>query len=150
GHGIDTDFFTPDTSIARESWWLSIGRLSPVKRHDRAIREASTVGKELHIVGEGPERKALETLASELHATVKFVGGLSQERVRDQFRRAALFLHMSETGSLDKVVLEALACGCPVRTNDPALKFLEKEDREYVQKNHSLQSLIPRILGYYT
>ena len=57
-----------------------------------------------------------------------------------------MFIHTSETGSLDKVVLEALACGCPVSTTNPALKFMESEGPEYVQKNHSLQGLIPRIL----
>jgi glycosyltransferase involved in cell wall biosynthesis len=146
GHGIDTDFFTPGSSVMREDWWVSVGRLNPSKRHDVAIREAAAAGKQLHIVGDGPEREKLEQLAKELDADVVFVGGTDQAGVRDVFRRAALFVHTSETGSLDKVVLEAVACGCPVRTHDPALKFIEHEGPDYVRANHSLERLIPAIL----
>lgn len=146
GHGIDTDFFTVDSSVPRGTHWLSAGRLSASKRHDLAIREATQAGKELRILGDGPERGRLEALAQELGARVVFVGGQTHTGVRDEFRRAALFLHTSETGSLDKMVLEAIACGCPVQTKDPALKFLEHEGPEYVRREHSLKNLIPRIL----
>jgi len=145
GHGIDTDFFSPGP-IPRGSHWLSVGRLTASKRHDLAIRDAHAAGKELWIAGEGPERKRLEALSQELGASVLFLGGLMQARLRDEYRKAALLVHRSETGSLDKVVLEALACGCPVRTNDAALKFMESMGPEYVRQNHSLPTLIPRIL----
>jgi len=146
GHGIDTNFFSPDSNIAREDWWVSVGRLNPSKRHDLAMRAAHEAGKQLRIVGDGPEREKLEALARELGADVVFVGGLDQAGVRDIFRRAAKFVHTSETGSLDKVVLEAVACGCPVSTRDPALKFLEHEGPAYVREHHSLERLIPAIL----
>lgn len=146
GHGIDTDFFSPDASIARGDWWLTAGRLNKSKRHDLAIRIAAQADKELRIVGEGPERKHLEALASEFGASVRFLGALTQSQLRDEYRKAALLVHTSETGSLDKVVLEALACGLPVRTNDPSLKALENASPAYVSEHHSLQRLIPRIL----
>lgn len=150
GHGIDTDFFCPDPSVAREDWWVSVGRLNPSKRHDLAIRAAHEAGRQLYIVGEGPERNNLEHLARELGVDVVFVGGVSHKEVRNIFRRAARFVHTSETGSLDKVVLEAVACGCPVSTGDPALKFIEHEGPAYVQREHSLSALIPRILNSLT
>jgi len=46
----------------------------------------------------------------------------------------------------DKVVLESLACGLHVRTNDPALKMLENASPAYVREHHSLQKLIPAIM----
>lgn len=147
GHGIDTDFFSPDASVVRENYILSVGRLMPSKRHDLAIRIAVKDGKELRIVGEGQERKSLEALAGELGARVNFLGGLSHAQLRDEYRRASALIHTSETGSLDKVVLEALACGLHVRTNDNALKPLEHEGPQYVREHHSLQSLIPAILS---
>lgn len=149
GHGIDTDFFTPDKSIHRGTHWLSVGRLMPSKRHDLAIRVAAREGKELHIAGEGPERNNLEMLTRTTAAKVKFLGGLSQIELRDEYRKAALFIHTSETGSLDKVVLEALACGLPIRTHDPALKFLEQEGPDYVRAHHSLPQLIRIIMRWY-
>ena len=146
GHGIDSDFFSPDASVARGKWILSVGRLMQSKRHDLAIRFAMQEGKELRIAGEGPERKNLELLARELGARAQFLGALTQSQLRDEYRKAAYFIHTSETGSLDKVVLEALACGLPVRTNDQALKALEDVSPAYVREHHSLQRLIPAIL----
>ncbi len=147
GHGIDTDIFYPDPSIPRGEWALSLGRLTKSKRHDLAIDIAHKDGKELKIVGDGPEREALELYAKKLGARVEFLGGIPHTQLGDMYRRAAYFIHTSETGSLDKVVLEALVCGCPVRTNDPALKFLENEGPEYVRQNHSLEKLIPKIIS---
>jgi len=147
GHGIDTDFFCPDPSVARGDWLLSVGRLMPSKRHDLAIQRAVQEGRVLRIAGEGPERAHLEALAHTRGATVQFLGALSQAQLRDEYRTAAYLIHTSETGSLDKVVLEALACGLPVRTNDPALKSLENEGPQYIREHHSLQRLIPAILG---
>ena len=146
GHGIDTDFFTPDPDVARGNSTLSVGRLMPSKRHDLAIRAAARDGRELRIAGGGPERKNLELLARELGAAVHFLGALTQLQLRDEYRKAAYLIHTSETGSLDKVVLEALACGCPVKTNDPALKHLEQATPAYVREHHSLAKLIPAIL----
>ena len=102
--------------------------------------------RELRIAGDGPERKSLEALALELGARVHFLGGINQTQLRDEYHKAAYLIHTSETGSLDKVVLEALACGCPVKTNDPALKYLEQAAPAYVREHHSLAKLIPAIL----
>lgn len=144
GHGIDTEFFTPDASVARGTHFLSVGRLMQSKRHDLAIRAAKTAGVPLRIAGEGPERERLAALARELGADVTFQGGLTQEKLRDEYRAAAKLVHRSLTGSLDKVVLEAAACGCSIDSTDPAIRVLPLSG-EFVRKHHSLQSLIPRI-----
>ena len=116
GHGIDTDFFTPDPAVRREKHILSVGRLSDSKQHDLVITAAVLAKRKLLIAGEGPERQNLEALAAFLHSDVTFLGGLSQEELRDEYRKAAFLIHASVTGSVDKVVLEALACDCAVIT----------------------------------
>lgn len=146
GHGIDTKFFSPGQPVARDDFALSVGRLTRSKRHDLAIRRAVADHRELHIAGEGPDKARLLALVDELHAHVRFLGGITQAQLRDEYRAAAYLIHTSETGSLDKVVLEALACGLPVHTNDPALKTLENAGPTYVQKHHSLKALVPCIL----
>jgi len=148
GHGIDTDFFSPNDNIKRESFLLSVGRLSPIKRHDLVIEIAAREGILLHIAGEGDERENLESLARRVGVNVVFLGALSHVQLRDEYRRAARFIHRSETGSLDKVVLEAAACGCPVDTTDPALVGLPLSP-SYVREHHGLSSLIPRIFSFY-
>lgn len=150
GHGIDVDFFSPDTSVTRGDWLLSVGRLMPSKRHNTAIRTAARDGKELHIAGEGSERKKLEKLAHSLGVRVRFLGGLTQTQLREEYRTAARLIHTSETGSLDKVVLEALACGLPVDSTDSSLGNLPlaSGDPSYVRERHSLQNLIPHMLTF--
>jgi len=148
GHGIDTDFFKPDAAVKRGAHLLSVGRLMPSKRHDLAIRAAKEADMSLRIAGDGPERERLEALARELGVDVAFLGALTQEKLRDEYRVAAKLIHRSETGSLDKVVLEAAACGLAVDTTDPALATLPFSP-EYVREYHSLQKLIPRIVDSY-
>jgi glycosyltransferase involved in cell wall biosynthesis len=148
GHGIDTDFFSPDPGVARGSHFLSVGRLMRSKRHDLAIEAARLENRALRIAGDGPERRSLEALARSAGVHAEFLGGINQTQLRQEYRQAGYLIHTSETGSLDKVVLEALACGLPVRTHDPALKHLETADAEYVRRNHSLASLIPAILKH--
>lgn len=167
GHGIDTDFFSLDRGVTRGSGILSVGRLMPSKRHDLAIRAAALANRELTIIGDGPERTHLEALARSLGAHVRFLGGLTQTQLRDEYRKAAFLIHTSETGSLDKVVLEALATDVSVITTSNVFKDFpvhiveatpaaiaealthtrESVDRvEIIKSNHSLQKLIPRIL----
>lgn len=146
GHGIDTDFFSPDPSVPRGAHALSAGRLMPSKRHDLALGKAREESRELRIAGSGPEQPKLEAVAEKLGVKAVFLGGLTQAQLRDEYRTAACLYHTSETGSLDKVVLEALACGLHVKTDDPALAYAESAGPEYVKEHHSLSRLIPRIL----
>jgi len=149
---------------------LSAGRLSPTKRHDLVIRAAEHFGNEVRIAGTGPEQQRLEELASRLSlsARVHFLGPQMQKQLREEYRTAGVFVHASETGSLDKVVLEALACGLPVVTTSASLTdmpvtvvaatpdaiakavlTIHSVDTQplvaYVKECHSLQHLIPRI-----
>ena len=172
GHGIDVDFFSPDQKVVRGTAVLSAGRLSPTKRHDLVIQAAEHFPNEVRIVGEGPEKQHLEVLAANLSlgSRVHFLGAHTQEELREEYRRAGVFVHVSETGSLDKGVLEALAGGWPVVTTSTTLVGLPvmvvlptpnaiaegvlaahsndtKSLVTYVRDHHSLQSLIPAILG---
>lgn len=172
GHGIDVDFFSPDERISHGTTVLSAGRLSPTKRHDLVIRAAEHFPNEIRIVGDGPEQHNLEALSEHLSLTprVQFLGPQTQEQLRDEYRKAGVLVHTSETGSLDKVVLEALACGLPVVTTSATLSELPvtivsptpsgiaegvvkmrqtgtQSRVAYVREHHSLQRLISAILS---
>lgn len=150
GHGIDTEFFSLDAQVVRQAHALSVGRLMPVKRHDLLIRSVARAERKLRIAGDGPERVKLEKLASELGAEVEFLGGITQDRLRDEYQSAGVLLHTSKTGSLDKVVLEALACGCPVITTSNSytnLPVIECAPEEIAQKLSMSQQLDSRALS---
>ena len=64
-------------------------------------------------------------------------------------------LNGSETGSLDKVILEALACGCPILTSNPAARetlaaypefFTATDDPKALA--HRLATLLQRASAY--
>ncbi len=137
GHGIDTDIFRPDPSIVRGTHLLSVGRLTESKHHDKAILRAKELGVELRIAGEGPAREKLEDFAMLNGVRVTFLGGLTHTQLRDEYLRAARLIHYSDTGSLDKVLLEALACNTPITTE-------YQEYRKY--EPQSFKVLIPKIV----
>jgi glycosyltransferase involved in cell wall biosynthesis len=133
GHGIDTTFFTPMFREKRkkgEIRLLSAGRISFAKHHDMILRALALLpdGAHLTIAGapatgadRGYENK-LHVLARELkiESRVLFVGPVTQECMRELYSSTDVFMHASSTGSYDKVVLEALACGVPVLTTSEA------------------------------
>lgn len=74
------------------------------------------VSSHLTLVGQGPERDALEELAGRLGVTgdVTFTGGLGHDDVRAQYRRADVFCLPSFAEGQPVVLMEAMAAGLPV------------------------------------
>jgi len=98
---------------------VTAGKLVPQKRFDLVIRTAAELRKEwpsLHLVliGDGPEREALESLAGRLGLTdaVHFTGGIPHREVFEMMSRAEIFLFLSQKPSerLPNVAKEAIAC----------------------------------------
>ncbi len=96
-----------------EDWYLMVSALAPYKRIDHAIRACATLGRELRIVGYGPEERKLKSLACDLDAKVKFLGCADDSELVECYRRARglLFPGIEDFGI---VPVEAIATGCPV------------------------------------
>lgn len=95
-----------------------VGRLSVAKNIDvllRAVAEATRQNIDVRcaIVGEGPERPALERLSAELQIrdSVDFLGGLELDAVLGQFERSDMLVLASETEGWPKAITEAMAFG---------------------------------------
>ena len=106
---VDTEFFHPDAA-GPERFALVVSALVPYKRIDVAIEACRMAGVPLKIVGDGPERARLERAAG---PDAQFLGRLSNDEIRDLYRRAALTLLPGEE-DFGIVPLEAQACGRPV------------------------------------
>jgi glycosyltransferase involved in cell wall biosynthesis len=106
---VDTVFYRP-APVPPERHFLIVSALVPYKRIDLAIDASARTGARLRVVGDGPERERLERQAGPL---VEFLGPLSNEQIRDEYRRAeAVILPGEEDFGI--VPLEAQACGRPV------------------------------------
>jgi glycosyltransferase involved in cell wall biosynthesis len=132
GHGIDTSRYAPDgTPPARPPRLLAAGRLSPSKRYDRLLDAAALLGDRgwrLRIAGPPlypsdvahAELLRARARALGLAQRVDFLGAVPYERMPVEYRSAWVLAHASATGSLDKVVLEAMACATPVISTAPS------------------------------
>ena len=106
---VDTEFFHPGT-VEPGPHFLIVSALVPYKRIDLALSACERIGATLRIIGDGPDRTRLEALAG---SGVEFLGQLSDEAVREEYRRArAIILPGEEDFGI--VPVEAQACGRPV------------------------------------
>lgn len=115
---------------------ISIGRISPVKNYETLVKAAVILKKQgldfcVEILGGPGTAKQEEYFAdlklmvakNSLENIVNFLGPVSNRSIADYLAKADLFINTSNTGSLDKAILEAMACGLPVISCNEA--FLE-------------------------
>lgn len=122
GHGIDLAHFPPAPQVEGAPLLLSVGRLSPSKDPSTVLEALARlrergVDARLEWAGGGlvesdadterAVRAAVERLG--LAGTVRLLGAVPYRDVPALYARAALFVSASRTGSVDKVVLEAMA-----------------------------------------
>jgi len=100
---------------------LAVGRLVELKRHGLYLRAFARARQSVpnllaRIIGEGPQRTALEHLAAELKIedTVEFLGARSD--MVPVYQHADMLVLTSDYEGTPNVVLEAMACGLPVIT----------------------------------
>jgi glycosyltransferase involved in cell wall biosynthesis len=143
GQGIDTVQFKPadqstlTAQMNRPFTLISVGRIAPVKRLEiiiaavKALHEQGLTDVRLILVGEVAasdaaygERLRQQVVDNQLSDEVTFAGGMPYAAVVREYQQADVMVNMSATGSMDKAVLEAMACGLPVVTANEAFKSL--------------------------
>lgn len=106
---------------------LTVARLCPRKGHEAVIRAVAKLAETNHdlvylIVGSGPEREKLQSLAAELrlNGVVKFTGYVADERLAEFYNLCDVFVmanQKEDDGDIEgfgMVFLEANSCGKPV------------------------------------
>lgn len=105
----------PALADARQVTVLYVGRLQPRKRVDLLLRACAALPLSLQpqvwIVGDGPERQELETLADSAYPSTRFWGARYGHELDDLFRKADLFV-LPGTGGL--AVQQAMSFALPV------------------------------------
>jgi glycosyltransferase involved in cell wall biosynthesis len=120
----------PVARVAKEQWpqkdgftLVYVGRLEPVKNHAlllNAFRAAlwSMPGLRLWMVGNGSERKALESLATELGIDSQITFWGQQLDVAPFFSAADAFIMSSKSEGLPMSLLQAFSLGLPAIVTD--------------------------------
>ena len=121
--GVNPDLYDrPDTTgtVAPKGRHLVfVGRVAPVKGL-RVLIEAVQMARaqepdlRLTVVGDGPDRAALEGLAAPLGSAVRFTGYLSQAEVAEVLASADAMVLPSFAEGVPVVLMEMLASGRPV------------------------------------
>jgi glycosyltransferase involved in cell wall biosynthesis len=122
-NALDTTIFYPPPRDERQPALLHISGFTPQKRFPDIVRAFAAAQAErpetiLHVVGDGRGRSEMEALAKrELPpGTFHFHGLLAKPRIADLLRRARGLIFPSEAETFGCVLMEAMACGCPVLT----------------------------------
>lgn len=186
GHGIDTDLFKPGENKTNGSKTkiLTGGRITPSKDISLLIKTAGilknkNIDFEINIFGEPILESDFEYQAKikkmisamNLFDQVKFIGKVLNPEMPKLYRDHDIYVQLSTTGSLDKTILEAMACGLVVlSSNESAKAFLDLNCqidptnpekladmilkyrqinttglREFVVENHNLNKLIIKL-----
>ncbi len=119
-NGVDITLFSPpEQGLCAEPHIINVGRL--VKEKDQAsllrafaLVQAQIPKAHLHLVGDGPLRGQLESLAQELGigSAVTFHGGSTD--VKGFLAKARLFVLSSIDEGTPNAILEAMAMGLPI------------------------------------
>ncbi|MGQ0552209.1 MAG: glycosyltransferase family 4 protein [Planctomycetota bacterium] len=160
GHGIDCSRFQPP-GTPRTVDVLSVGRLAPSKGQDELLaalqhftpRLRAELAGDILLPADVPFRETLQRTAEErLGRSVGFLGAVPWPDMPAVMGRARVMVNASRTGSIDKVVLEAMACGTlPLTCNESFAPLLGPERaREYMFRRGDVADLeagLRRLLG---
>ena len=115
---VATELFTPDSAVPRERRLLFVGRLMAQKGIELLIDALSALPADigLDVVGDGPDRAALEAHAASLGvaARIRWHGAVKQFELAPFYRRAAALVIPSMLEGLGLVGVEAQLCETPV------------------------------------
>ncbi len=138
-NGIASSFLKqePKTKKGDQINLLFVGRLVPYKCADILIESVNRLEPkikekvQLTIVGDGQERKALESQVEKLNLgeKVKFAGWVGQAETLDYYKQADIFCFPSIREFGGAVVMEAMACGLPciVPNNGGIAEYVTEE-----------------------
>jgi len=135
GHGIDVDLFKSVARAGNSEVFniISVGRISPTKDYESIIKALDILKNKnirLKIIGDVilESQKSYLTSLKKMTSTmaledqVEFIGWVANKNMPPYYQAADLFINMSGTGSVDKVMLEAMSSGCLVLTSNEAFE----------------------------
>lgn len=136
GQGIDTEHFSPAPPHQSDVLELvTVGRISKAKNLEFLLRAVSELKKSkinfrFQFVGSPQTKEEADCLQNlkqrveelGLGSQVVFTGAINQRNLPALLQKCHIFLSAGETGSLDKTLLESIACGVTTLSSNEAYK----------------------------
>lgn len=111
---VDVNFFKKTKNLnnneQKQNFYLVVSRFVLYKKIDLAIKAFNKLGLPLFIVGKGVEEENLKKIAK---SNIKFLGELTDEKLRDYYKRSKALI-MPQEEDFGIVAIEAQAAGTPV------------------------------------
>lgn len=163
GQSIDSKLFDLIREVPATNRFIYIGRISRRKRIDlllKVLEQTNCVfdlNLDLIIIGDAinqqdqtylKELKAF-TYETKLANKVYFEGFVKMEQIPKFYRDVFLHVNVSETGSMDKTIIESLSCGCPVLTSNVALLKLLQETPECIISDETPLNIAKQVKWFY-
>lgn len=120
--GVDTSIFFPEQRDQTEIFkMLVIGELIPRKNYTlvlESFRQLNKLNDKIHltIIGKGPDKYLIEDFIrnNRFDNKITFIDAVPNNQLQQYYNKADIFLLFSKVEIFGMVLLEAMACGCPV------------------------------------
>jgi glycosyltransferase involved in cell wall biosynthesis len=107
---VDIDHFGAPATVRTEDFYLCVGQLVPYKQVGIAVQAFNQLGKQLVVIGEGPQRGELGKIAG---PTIKFLDRVDHTTLHEYYARCKALIFTADE-DFGIVPLEAMASGKPV------------------------------------
>lgn len=159
GHGSDLSRLEKPKTKSERFKIVSVGRISPIKDQktliiatDILVNKRNIRNIEIRLIGEAvdaPEKKYSQEIKKmveekNLGDFIEFLGAVPHEKMPEIYRDSDLVINLSQTGSIDKVVVEGINSGTMTFTCNEAFRgILEKK---YIFEKENPQALVDKII----
>jgi glycosyltransferase involved in cell wall biosynthesis len=107
---VDIEQFGAPATVRTEDFYLCVGQLVPYKQVGIAVQAFNQLGKQLVVIGEGPQRGELGKIAG---PTIKFLDRVDDTTLHGYYARCKALIFTADE-DFGIVPLEAMASGKPV------------------------------------
>lgn len=163
--GIDTNLFCPVPEIQKnKKQILCLGRISPIKKIEYLVEAAKILdgrGLDFKILIVGSlgslEDREYESKLREMSLDliskdkIEFRPAIPNYETPKIYNSSGIFVNLTPTGSLDKAIMEAMACGTPILVSNKAVESMITEEykNDLIFKEGDINDLVLKLVNYF-